>query len=254
MTRKERRRLLDADRKLAFGEELSALFDRYGYRRRTRYLTLAPREDGETEPMRFVVDDEGDLVLVSLRGRETKDEDTIAEYRRQYEERVASGKYDNSDDTDGDEEVAEPEAKPKLTKLSLPLEKGQRVVLRDGSTEVVENTERDERIRTSKGWHKRDTGQYGRTLYDVEHRFDIVADAKPKPKATAKAKLTLPLTAGQKVVRRDGKIVTVITVEGTGDFAVAHIDLAGPNAVWANTGQGDRTREVAKDIVADAKD
>ncbi len=97
MTREERRRLLDVERKLAFGAELSALFAKWGYKRKAMgYVIIVPMEEGDL-PHRFVIGQDGDL---ADQGRLGWDAAEVARERTLYEERVAKGKFDNEEDTD----------------------------------------------------------------------------------------------------------------------------------------------------------
>lgn len=177
MTRAERRRLLDADRRLAFGQALSDLFAQWGYTlRETAYVRAEVREDDEAT-LAFVLDSDGDLTQARLRDW-ARNPVKVAERLEMYKANVASGEWDKAKDTI-DEDVPEAKAKPP----------------------------------------------------------------------------TLPLTKGQRVVRRDGQVVMVTEITGHGHTAIARTDLPGPSSVWAETGWGHRTDGLGrdKDIVADAE-
>lgn len=103
----------------------------------------------------------------------------------------------------------------------MPLTKGQRVVLRDGSLATVTgiNGRSSDRTgtadihvdgqalaRPSNLWCY--NGRASRDPYIKDSMRDAVADA-PDVSEPVKPKLTLPLTVGQLVVRRDDKTVTV---------------------------------------------
>lgn len=140
MTRAERRRLLDAERRLAFGQALSDLFAQWGYRLDDSFIRVRIKEDTD-QPMRFAIDNDSDLAnLAAVSWGD--DEPTIALRRETYEGRVAAGSFDRAADTDdegeGEVEVApKPKRKPKPKPLTLPLTVGQKVVLRDGTVATV---------------------------------------------------------------------------------------------------------------------
>lgn len=75
----------------------------------------------------------------------------------------------------------------------------------------------------------------------------------PEAKAESVPKLTLPLTVGQKVVRRDGTVGTVKEVSGTSTRAIARYeDLT--QGVWADKGRSHRTLSIdtPRDAMHDA--
>ena len=124
---------------------------------------------------------------------------------------------------------AEKPKEPEAPKLTLPLTEGQKVVARNGRVGTVEQIrlspsirgEDEEEILAAKvvyervsWWHEAETGLFRTYEDDPDYEWHLVADA-PEPKAkrkSRKAKLTLPLTVGQLVVRESGTKVRIIKV------------------------------------------
>lgn len=65
------------------------------------------------------------------------------------------------------------------------------------------------------------------------------------------SKLTLPLQAGKKYVRRDGSVVTVTHVDNHRERHMRIATCEPGGSVWADSGRGWRHREVPDDLVAD---
>lgn len=125
-----------------------------------------------------------------------------------------------------EEEEVKPKRKRKASKgkseaaggPTLPLTIGQRIVMEDGRVAIVERFcgWKDKHGDGGDGVECRYIGSGETTvLWSKLGRSNLMPDI-PQIRAVRDAKLTLPLTAGQRVLREDGHVVTVAKVKPKG--------------------------------------
>ena len=124
------------------------------------------------------------------------------------------------DDPDQDHQWKLVEDATDTPRLELPVKDGQRVQLLDGKLATIENRGYgndiynlrfdDGRVSTSAGYYESGCGWRDRR----DHHELVVFNVNVPPKQSDTPNLTLPLTFGQSVVCRDGKVRTVMAIAG----------------------------------------